>query len=342
MLKIGVIGYGYWGPNIVRNVMAIKGSTVDMICDQNPKMLDKARDLYPHVTMTTEVEDVFMSDVDAVAIITPVSTHYALAKAALESGKHIFVEKPFTHTSAQAQELIDLAEQKNLTIMVDHTFVFTGAVRKIKQIIDEGHLGKLYYYDATRVSLGLFQKDVNVIWDLAPHDFSVIDYIMDSKPLRISAQGVDHFHRGQENISYITVYYENDLIMHLNVNWLSPVKIRHTLIGGEKKMLVWDDLQADERIKVYDKGLTANNKEGMYDLMVDYRSGDIWSPRVDQKEALRTELEYFVHCIENNETPINDGHAGMRIVRMLECTDVSLKNSGKIIAFDEALTNSVL
>jgi predicted dehydrogenase len=240
------------------------------------------------------------------------------------------VEKPFTSTIAQAEELIELAERKNLKIMVDHTFIFTGAVRKMKEIIQNGELGDLYYYDSIRVNLGLFQKDVNVIWDLAPHDFAIMDYLIDEQPVAISSSGKAHV-SGLEDTAYVTVHFSNNMIAHFNVNWLSPVKVRTTLIGGEKKMLVWNDVETDEKLKVYNKGIEVKNTEGVYNLLVSYRSGDMWAPKVDQTEALKLETEYFVSCIINNEAPINDGHAGLRVVRMLDACDRSLKNEGEMV-----------
>lgn len=332
MLNIGVIGYGYWGPNIVRNLMSVKGAAVKAICDTNPNTLKKAKLLYRHVDVSRDSSEVLKSrSIDAVCIVTPVSTHFALAKKALENGKHIFVEKPFMPTVREAEYLIRLAAKKRLKIMVDHVFLFTGAVRKIKELIDSNKLGDLYYYDSLRSSLGLFRPDVNVIWDLAPHDFSIIDYIIKEKPVSVSAQGVDHMGRGRENIAYITMNFNHKLIAHIGANWLSPVKIRTVLLGGKKKMLVWDDLLTDEKIKVYDRGVSVKDKEGSYRLMVDYRSGNMWSPRVDQTEALKRELEYFTVCIAQNRTPINDGHSGLRVVKMLKATSDSLKAKGKTI-----------
>lgn len=332
MLNFGVIGYGYWGPNIVRNLTAIRETNVRTISDLNSKVLKRAQENYPHIDVTTEPEDIFRDPkIDVVAIVTPVSTHFQLAKRALESGKHIFVEKPFTYNVKQAEELITLAEKNNLTVMVDHTFLFTGAVRRIKEEIKNGALGDIYYYDSTRVNLGLFQQDVNVIWDLAPHDFSILDYLLMKRPDKISAVGIDHFDRGIENIAYVTMYFEENLIAHFNFNWLSPVKVRNTLIGGSKRMLVWDDLQTDEKLKIYDKGVDVDTKEGIYRSLIDYRLGDMRSPRVDQSEALKQELIHLVKCIETRQTPINDGHAGLRVVRMLEATDKSLKHGGKVI-----------
>jgi predicted dehydrogenase len=256
-----------------------------------------------------------------------VRTHFGLAKAALENGKHVFVEKPFTATADQAEELIDLAEGKNLQIMVDHTFLFTGAVRKIRQLICSGALGNLYYYDSTRVNLGLFQHDVNVIWDLAPHDLSIVDHLIDRKPEAVAATGQTHLN-GLENLAFITVYFGGGMIAHINVNWLSPVKVRTTLIGAEKKMVVWNDLEADEKIKIYDKGVQVNNGKGIHDLLVSYRSGDMWAPKLDQPEALAEETKYFVECVEKNERPFNDGVSGLRVVRILEAADRSLKARG--------------
>jgi predicted dehydrogenase len=331
MVRIGVIGYGYWGPNIVRNFNAAERAQVVAVCDADSKALKRVQEAYPQMRVTADSNEVIASpDIDAVAVITPVSSHYKLAKKALQQGKHIFVEKPFTCTVAQAEELVNLAEQKNLKIMVDHTFLFTGAVRKIQQLIQDGTMGSLYYYDSMRINLGLFQHDVNVIWDLAPHDLSIMDYLVEEKPTAISATGGSHFN-GLEYVAYITAYFSNSMVAHFNVNWLSPVKVRTTLVGGEKKMLVWNDLEADEKIKVYDKGIQIDNREGVYNLLVSYRSGDMWAPKVEQKEALRLEADYFVDCILNDQTPFNDGHAGLRIVKMLETADKSLKKKGEMV-----------
>jgi predicted dehydrogenase len=270
------------------------------------------------------------TQIDAIAVVTPVGTHFELAKSALQNGKHVFVEKPFTSTQQQAEELIELADRNRLKIMVDHTFLFTGAVRKIRQLVDDGTLGDIYYYDSTRVNLGLFQHDVNVVWDLAPHDLSIMDYIIRQKPEAVVATGGRHVN-GLADVAFITVYFPCNVIAHVNVNWLSPVKVRTTLIGGEKKMLVWNDLEADEKIKVYDKGVEITNGKGVYELLVSYRSGDVWAPRVEQTEALKVELEYFIDCVLNDRTPINDGLAGLRVVKILEAADQSLTERGKIV-----------
>ena len=331
MIGIGVIGYGYWGPQIVRNFHSLNGVCVLAVCDKDTEVLKRAKQAYADVEVTTDLGDVLTSPhVDAVAVVTPVWTHFELAKAALENGKHVFVEKPFTTTSEQARQLIELAEKKNLRIMVDHTFLFTGAVKKIRQLIDGNELGKLYYYDSTRVNLGLFQHDVNVVWDLAPHDLSIMNHLIKDKAEAIVATGERHLN-SQEDVAFITIYFKHGIIAHINVNWLSPVKVRTTLIGGEKKMVVWNDLEADEKVKVYDRGVRITNREGVYDLLVSYRSGDMWAPKVDQTEALKGVCEYFVACVQDNMQPFNDGQAGLEVVRILEAADKSMRERGRIV-----------
>ena len=331
MIRIGVIGNGYWGPNIVRNLHALDSARVTAVCDINPVALKRAKHEHPDVQVTSDATEILRSPgIDAVAIVTPVWTHFELAKAALENGKHVFVEKPFTSTSVQAESLIDLARTKDLKIMVDHTFLFTGAVKKIRQLIDQGELGDLYYYDSTRVNLGLFQHDIDVIWDLAPHDLSIMDYLIRKEPEAVVATGQAHLN-SHADVAFITVYFPHNTIAHINVNWLSPVKVRTTLIGGEKKMLVWNDLEADEKVKVYDKGVQMTSREGVYELLVSYRSGDMWAPKIDQTEALKVELKYFLDCIEGDQTPINDGVAGLRVIKLLEAARESLKRRGESV-----------
>ncbi|HEY1308706.1 MAG TPA: Gfo/Idh/MocA family oxidoreductase [Vicinamibacterales bacterium] len=332
VVRFGVIGYGYWGPNIVRNVSGLEQGQLVAICDQNSAALKRAGRLYPGVKLTSDAREILASpDIDAVAVVTPVWTHFELANAALENGKHVFVEKPFTSTSQQAEQLIALAARKNLQIMVDHTFLFSGAVKKIREIVDKGTLGSLYYFDSTRVNLGLFQHDVSVVWDLAPHDLSIMDHILRVKPEAVVTTGAKHVN-DLADMAFITVYFPGNLIAHINVNWLSPVKVRMTLIGGKDKMLVWNDLEPDEKIKVYDKGVDITNGQGVYDLLVSYRSGDVFSPKVEQTEALKLELGYFVECIMNGRSPMNDGAAGLRVVRLLEAAEQSLNDRGKIVA----------
>ena len=330
-MNFGVIGYGYWGPNVVRNLTTLEESQVLAIADLGVSAQKRAQRAYPGIKVTSNPMDLILStEIDAVAVVTPVWTHYELAKAALENGKHVFVEKPFTSNAAQGEELIDLARKKNLRIMVDHTFLFTGAVKKIRQLLNEEALGRLYYYDSTRVNLGLFQHDINVLWDLAPHDLSIMDYLIDSKPEAISATGQKHLN-GHEDIAFMTLYFPEKTIAHINVNWLSPVKIRTTLIGGEKKMVVWNDLEADEKVKVYDRGVKITSQEGVYDVLVHYRSGDMCVPQLEQGEALRRELTYFVDCISKGQDPFNDGNAGLRVVRMLEAGSESLSKRGSLV-----------
>jgi len=331
MIKFGVIGYGYWGPNVVRNFDRTDGCKVVAICDKSAASRKAAQKAYPTIPFFTDANEVIGSpDIDAIAVITPVWTHYELAKAALEQGKHVFVEKPFTSNAQQAEELINLAARKNLKIMVDHTFLFTGAVKKIRDIVQEGALGNIYYYDSTRVNLGLFQHDINVIWDLAPHDLAIIDHLITESPEAVSATGQTHLN-GHEDIAFITIYFPKKIIAHINVNWLSPVKVRTTLIGGEKKMLVWNDLEADEKIKIYDKGVDVTNRQGLYNLLVNYRSGDMWAPKVAQGEALSEEVAYFAECINKNHTAFNDGAAGLRVVKLLEAANKSLEKRGELV-----------
>ncbi len=330
-MNFGVVGYGYWGPNVVRNLAGMDNCRVVAIAELSEKARLRAQKVFPGIHVTADTQQVISSpEIDAIAIITPVWTHYELALAALENGKHVFVEKPFTSTTEQGEKLIDLAMRKNLRIMVDHTFLFTGAVKKITQLLSEGTLGKLYYYDSTRVNLGLFQHDINVLWDLAPHDLSIMDHLLHATPEAIVATGQSHLN-GHEDVAFMTLYFPDRVIAHINVNWLSPVKVRTTLIGGEKRMLVWNDLEADEKLKVYDKGVSINSREGVYELLVSYRSGDMWAPQLEQVEALRLELSYFVECVSSGQDPHNDGCAGLRVVKMLEAATESLKNKGALV-----------
>ena len=340
-LKIGVIGYGYWGPNIVRNFYNHPKATVVSVCDLSVKSLQRVRRMYASMETTTDAADILNNpSIDAVAIVTPMSQHFPLAKRALENGKHVFVEKPFTRHISEAEQLIELADRKNLRIMVDHTFLFNGAVRKISELVEAGTLGKLYYYDSIRVNLGLFQNDANVVWDLAPHDLSIIDHLIPGGPEAIVATGERHVN-GVEDMAFITMYFPDKVIAHLNLNWLSPVKVRTTLIGGEKKMLVWNDLEADEKIKVYDKGVDCPNGAPGYDLRVSYRAGDLWAPRVEQVEALAVETQYFVECVLSGQNPFNDGRAGLRVVQMLEAIDHSMLQNGQMVFYRSEKHRSV-
>jgi len=330
-VNFGVIGYGYWGPNVVRNLASLEGSQVMAIADVDAAARHRAQRAYPSIHVTSDPAEVLASTrIDAVAVVSPVWTHYDLTRAALLNGKHVFVEKPFTSTTAQGEELVELADKRNLKIMVDHTFLFTGAVRKISQLVEEGALGKLYYYDSTRVNLGLLQHDVNVLWDLAPHDLSIMDHLIKETPEAVVATGEKHLN-DYEDVAYMTLYFPGKTIAHINVNWLSPVKVRMTLIGGEKRMVVWNDLVADEKVRVYDRGVQTTSQEGVYKLLVNYRSGDMHAPRLEQVEALQQELKYFVDCMTTGQDPINDGRAGLRVVRMLEAASKSLSKRGALV-----------
>jgi len=329
-ISLGIIGHGYWGPNLLRNYMQLPQSKVQMVSDLDPKKLEPAKRLYPQIEVSTDPADVFQHpDIQAVAIATPVSTHFELADRALDAGKHVLLTKPFTNSSEQAEVLIEKAKSKNLVLAVDHTFVYTGAVRKMRDLVDRGELGEIYYYDSTRINLGLFQHDVNVLWDLAVHDLTIMDYILPSKAIGVAATGMQHVPHEPENIAYLTVFFENHLIAHINVNWLAPVKVRQTLVGGSEKMIVYNDLEPSEKIRVYDRGVDVqNNPENIYQMLISYRSGDMWAPHLDLTEALHTEALHFLDCIQNGTQPITDGESGLRVVKMLEAADISLSKNG--------------
>jgi predicted dehydrogenase len=334
-MKVGVVGLGYWGPNLVRNFLSNKEVKKVYGCDQNLSRLQFINSRFPEVQLTDKWEEFLNGyDLDIIAIATPVATHYPLAKAALENGKHIWVEKPFTFKSEEAEELINIAERKNLKIFVDHTFIYTGAVRKIKEIIERGDLGNILYYDSVRVNLGLFQNDVNVIWDLAAHDLSILDFLLKKKVTEIAAHGIANYYN-HENIAHINIYFEDNCFAHFHVNWTSPVKIRRVLIGGTKKMLVFDDLEYSEKIKIYDSGVSIDSKEGVYNALIQYRIGDMYSPRIDQTEALSLGVAEFISAINENRQPLTNGYDGLRIVKLLEAADYSIKNKGKLIQINQ-------
>ena len=336
VIKIGVVGYGYWGPNLVRNMFEVPDTSVVAVSDMRWDRLRQVSSRYPSLFVSTDYRNLIDDpDIDAIAIATPVHAHYELALEALQAGKHVFIEKPMTSTSEQALRLIDEADRRNLVVMVDHTFVYTGAVRKIKQVVASGMLGDVYYYDSTRINLGLFQRDVDVIWDLAVHDLAIMNYILPSVPCAVAATGINHVTGGTENLAYLTVFFELNLIAHVNVNWLSPVKIRRTLIGGSKQMIVYDDMEPSEKVKIYDKGITVTNgSDSLYQAMVNYRSGDMFAPQLDVSEALKVELQHFVDCIENGAAPITGGLAGLQVVRILESASQSMRQRGKLIELD--------
>lgn len=333
MIGVGIIGFGYWGPNLVRNFFQTKGAQVRVVCDARPGRLETAAAGYPSVRVTTDPMDCINDPaVDAVAVATPVSSHYDLALAALRAGKHVLVEKPMTAGVEQGGRLVDEAARRGLTLMVDHTFIYMGAVRKIKEIMAQESFGDVYYYDSTRVNLGLFQHDVNVIWDLAVHDLSIMDFLLPQKPVAVSATGMAHVPGRPENVAWLTFYFQENVVAHVNVNWLSPVKLRQTLIGGNKKMIVFDDLHSSEKVRVYDRGITlTEDPESMYKVMVGYRTGDMWAPAYEQTEALRLEAAHFVDCLEHGTSPITGGEMGLRVVAALEAADASLKKRGQLV-----------
>jgi predicted dehydrogenase len=325
MLKIGVIGYGYWGPNLVRNFAEVQGATVTMVADMNPQQLARVNSRYPAIATTTDIAALLNSpQIDAVVIATPVSTHFQLALGALQAGKHVLVEKPMTFSAAEGEQLVEAAAKRKLVLMVDHTFVYTGAVRKMHQLVQSGEMGTVYYYDSTRINLGLFQHDVNVIWDLAVHDLSIIEYVLHKAPRAVSATGVSHIAGQPENVAYMTIYYDDNLLAHVNVNWLAPLKVRRTLVGGSKKMIVYDALEPIETIKVYDKGVDVKSTQEIYSTLLDYRTGDMYSPKLDGTEALQREALHFIDCVENGTKSETDGLAGFLKLQQLLCNSAAV------------------
>ena len=337
MIGIAVVGYGYWGPNLVRNFWETPGARLVSVCDLRTERLAGVQSRYPAVEITGNFADVLNDPrVDAVAIATPVSSHFELAMRALQAGKHVFVEKPIAATAEHAQRLVDEAERRGLVLAVDHTFIHTGAVRKMRELVDT-QLGDVYYYDSVRVNLGLFQHDVDVMWDLAVHDLSIIDYVLPEKPIAVSATGMAHVPGEPENIAYITLFFPSSLIAHIHVNWLAPVKVRRTLLGGDRKMVVYDDLEPSEKIKIYDKGITTKpGTDDLYKLKVGYRSGDMFAPQLDVTEALLIEGRHFMESISRGEPTLTDGRAGLRVVQILEAASRSMRERGRVIELEAA------
>lgn len=330
MLKCAIIGYGYWGPNLVRNFSSIGDSTVTVVADLRPERLALVNKNYPNIRTTTNIEELWTDkDVDAVIIATPVFTHFPLAKKALESGKHVLLEKPMTDTVAHAEELIELAQKTGKVLMVDHTFLYTSAVQKMKHLIDNGEIGKIKYFDSTRINLGLIQQDVNVLWDLAPHDISILDFLVPAAPKSVQATGVSHIHNGIENIAYLTVNYNQDFIAHFNCSWSSPVKIRTMLIGGDKKMIVFNDMEPTEKIRIYDTAHNVSTDEEKMKVMVDYRVGDVFIPKLANQEALGGMAKDFVSAVLNGTTPIASWKSGLNTIRILEAAQISIKSNGR-------------
>jgi predicted dehydrogenase len=330
LVRIGLIGCGYWGPKLLRNFSRVPGAQVVAVSDLRADRLRGIQESWPGLFATTDADELLrMPGLDAVIIATPVATHFDLALSALKAGKHVLVEKPLAQSADQARRLIDEADRRKLVLMVDHTFVYSGAVRTIRQLLIEDGVGDMLYYDSVRVNLGLFRHDVNVLWDLAVHDLSIVDYLVESRPCAVSATGLQHYPGGQENIAYITLFFGGSLIAHVHVNWLAPVKVRHTLIGGTRKMIVYNDLEPIEKVKVYDRGITmTDDPESILQMRVGYRTGDMWAPWLDDTEALQTEALHFVECVANARQPITDGRAGLRVVRILEAATESMASRG--------------
>lgn len=334
MIGIAVIGYGYWGPNLARCVAEAQRCRLAAIVDPSPQARERAAGRYPGVPVLSDwAEALTRPDIDAVAIATPVRTHYEIALAALNAGRHVLVEKPMTETSVQGRRLVEAAERAGLTLMVDHTFIYAGAVQKMKELVSQDDLGEVLYYDATRINLGLFQRDVNVIWDLAVHDLSILQHVLDSEPVEISATATGHVAGAPESMAQINLHLENGAVAHLNVNWLAPVKVRRVLVGGSRKMIVWDDLEPSEKIKVYDRGVDVAGTPDTYDLMVSYRVGDMWAPRISTAEPLLAEIQHFVACIAEGARPVTGGRLGLQVVEMLEAASRSMALRGHPVEF---------
>ncbi|MBA2249350.1 MAG: Gfo/Idh/MocA family oxidoreductase [Chitinophagaceae bacterium] len=329
MIQVGIIGYGYWGPNLVRNFFIQKDCTIKAVADARQNRLDILKQSYPSINAVHDAEAIINDpEIDAVIIATPVYSHFELAQKALLNGKHVLLEKPMASSLAECEKLIELSLQKNLVLMVDHTFLYTGAVEKIKEIIDDNTLGKIQYLDSTRINLGLFQPDINVLWDLAPHDLSILRYLYDATPYSINATGVSHTHNGIENIAFMTINYESGFIAHLNCSWSSPVKVRMMMIGGDKKMIIYNDVEPTEKIKIYDTAYQITSDEDKKQILVDYRVGDIFVPKVSNKEALASVAYDFISGITQHTFPRSSYIIGMDIVKMLEASEQSIKNNG--------------
>ena len=333
MINIGIIGYGYWGPNLVRNFSETAGARVAAVADLDKSKLEVVQRRHPNVKTTTNLHDLLHdAEIDAIAIATPVSTHFEFGMAALKAGKHLWVEKPMTETSLQARKLVEEAANRKRVLFVDHTFIYTGAVRKMGEVIASGELGRIYYYDSTRVNLGLFQRDVNVIADLAVHDFSILDYLLKEHPIAVSASGTNHFPGTPENLAYITLFYESGTIAHANVSWLAPVKVRNILVGGSNKMIIYDDLEPSEKVKIYDKGVTfTDDPKQIHEMRVTHRTGDMWAPKLASTEALRVGADHFIDCIVNGKTPQTDGLLGERVVELIEAATSSMRGKGETV-----------
>ena len=333
MINIGVIGCGYWGPNHIRNFHALSNCNMLVCCDKDANRLEHMKGLYPAIETTNATEDLFRDNrLDAIVIATPVFAHYELAKKTLESGKHVLVEKPMTDSVETSLSLIRLAREMNRVLMVGHTFEYTAAVNKVKEIMDSGELGEPLYVSSTRRNLGLFQPDINVAWDLAPHDISIITYLLDEIPVSVNCQGKSHYKKDIEDVATMTLNYTNGVIAFIHSSWLDPNKVRKTTIVGSKKMLLYNDVETQEKIKIYDKGVDAPPHYDTYaDFQFSYRYGDIYSPRLEDYEPLREQSKHFLECIERGSQPRSCGYSGLRVVSVLEAASQSLKKGGQAV-----------
>jgi predicted dehydrogenase len=332
VIRVGLIGYGYWGPNLARNFAETDGAVLAAVADARADRRAAVARRHPSAALFESADDLLASDgVDAVVVATPLDTHFPLATAALERGKHVLVEKPFVASTAHAETLAALADRQGLRLMVDHTFVYNGAIRRIRSLIDDGSLGELLYLDSVRVNLGLLQHDSNVIWDLATHDLSIMDYLVDARPIAVSADGTAAGGFDHENVAYVTVHFDNGFLAHFHVNWLAPVKIRQMLLGGRQRMLVYDDTDPSEKVRVYDKGVDIDVKDGetRRQLLVSYRTGVMHAPTFDRREALSLVAREFVDAIAERRAPLTDAAAGLRVVSLLEAAERSLRAEGR-------------
>jgi len=337
-IRVAIVGCGYWGQNLLRNFAELDQAEVTVVCDFEPRALTRAKKRYPSIEICQNYADVLTNErVDAVVLATPVSSHYPYARQALQAGKHVLVEKPLAQSSRQVMDLIRTAEAAGKVLMVDHTFLYTGAVRQMKSLVESGEIGQLLYFDSVRISLGLVQSDINVLWDLGPHDLSIMDYLCEREAVAISATGVKHLNTPYENIAYVTVQFEDNFIAHFHLNWMAPVKVRRTLVGGSKKMIVYDDMENSEKVKVYDKGIVQNHDpEKRERLLTGYRNGDMLAPRLDTTEALRLMAQDFVTSILQKRAPLSDGYSGYRVVRLLEAAQRSIEQNGRLIELRES------
>jgi predicted dehydrogenase len=336
---VALIGCGYWGPNLIRNFSSSRKTRLVAICDRDPARLNAVAGLNPAAAQVTDFQDLLNNpEVEAVAIATPPKTHAPFAAAALNAGKHVLIEKPFCTSTAEGLQLLSLAAERGRTLMVDHTYLYSPAIRKIKSLIDSGELGRLHFFDSVRINLGLFQNDCNVVWDLACHDLAIVSYLIGKSPVSVNATGISHTFSGMEDVAYLTLDYGDNLTATFHVNWLSPVKIRQMIVGGQTKSVVFNDLDPNEPIKVYDRGIQLPDQpESRHGLLVGYRMGDVWSPYLPREEPLRNMVEHFAHSIRTGQKPLSDGQSGLEVVQILEAAQRSMRQEGRRVTIASLL-----